>query len=77
MPRAVKAVYENGVLKLQEPIALAEHAEVKVLILGQGQGQQGAGEGVDWGAWRPLIGSIRGGPDDVSERHDDYLDRSD
>jgi len=29
---AVEAIYENGVLKLQEPVALAEGAHVRVFI---------------------------------------------
>ncbi len=74
MATPVKAVYEEGVLKLKEPIALEEHAEVEIVIL---SGTQRPGESVDWGAWKPLIGSIEGGPHDVSERHDDYLYRPD
>jgi predicted DNA-binding antitoxin AbrB/MazE fold protein len=32
MPLTVEAIYENGVLKPVEPLALAEHVKVKVTI---------------------------------------------
>ena len=33
MTRAVSAVYEQGVLRLKEPVALADGADVEVIII--------------------------------------------
>ena len=72
MTTAVKAVYEDGVLKPEEPLEPEEKTEVEVLIhepAGQGSrttpraGRRSTGS----------IGSMKARTTDVSEKHDDYL----
>ena len=75
MSTTVKAVYENGVFKPKEPVSLAEHAEVEVVIPTPPAGPAAA-DGEDptgWKAIDELIGCIKGGPSDVAENHDHYL----
>ena len=68
----VKAIYENGVFRPQEPVHLAERTEVEVVIL--------AATSIDvddptgWTAAEALIGFIDDAPADMAEYHDHYLD---
>ncbi len=73
MATAIKAVYEDGVFKPKEPVALEEHAEVEVLI--PARQTQASDDPTGWKAIDELIGFIKGkgGPTDVSENHDKYL----
>jgi predicted DNA-binding antitoxin AbrB/MazE fold protein len=67
----VKAIYENGVFKPQEPVHLDEHTEVEVLI------PQKVSADIDdptgWRAAEALIGFIDDAPADMAENHDHYL----
>ena len=67
----VKAIYENGVFKPQEPVDLDEHTEVEVLI------PERVAAAVDdptgWKAAEALIGFIDDAPADMAENHDHYL----
>lgn len=71
MTTAVKAIYEDGVLKPKAPLALEEHSEVEVLVLKPVA--RDADDPTGWKAIDSLIGVARGGPSDTSEKHDDEL----
>lgn len=75
MSTTVKAVYEEGVFKPKEPVSLAEHAEVDVVIPAPATTSAEADEDdpTGWKAIDELIGCIKGGPSDVAENHDKYL----
>lgn len=66
MTVAVRAVYEDGVLKLEKPLDLEEHAKVRVMV-------EEETDPTGWKALRSLIGIIKDAPPDVSENHDKYL----
>jgi len=73
MTTPVKAIYEDGVLKPKEPLSLAEHTEVEVLVL-----QPLARDPDDPTGWKAIdrligIAHDEAGPTDVSENHDEYL----
>lgn len=68
----VKAIYENGVFKPQEPVHLEEHTEVEVLIPVP-PSQPDAEDPTGWKAAEALIGFIEDAPADMAEKHDDYL----
>jgi predicted DNA-binding antitoxin AbrB/MazE fold protein len=67
----VKAIYENGVFKPQEPVHLEEHTEVQVLI--PVQPSTDADDPTGWKAAEALIGFIEDAPADMAEKHDHYL----
>ena len=67
----VKAIYENGVFKPREPIHLAEHTEVEVVI--PTATASDADDPTGWKAAETLIGFIDDAPADMAERHDEYL----
>ena len=67
----VKAIYENGVFKPQEPIHLKEHTEVEVLI--PPAAQPDSDDTTGWKAAEGLIGFIEDAPPDMAEHHDSYL----
>ena len=71
MTTAVKAVYEDGVLKPKTPLPLEEHSEVEVLVLRPSL--RDAEDPTGWKAIDSLIGAARGTPSDASERHDEIL----
>jgi predicted DNA-binding antitoxin AbrB/MazE fold protein len=66
MTTAVKAIYEDGVFKPKEPVDLEEHAEVEVLI--PTQPKRDPDDPTGWKAIDRLIGSLKSGASDVSER---------
>jgi predicted DNA-binding antitoxin AbrB/MazE fold protein len=66
MTTAVKAIYEDGVFKPKEPVGLEEHAEVEVLI--PTQPKRDPDDPTGWKAIDRLIGSLKSGASDVSER---------
>jgi predicted DNA-binding antitoxin AbrB/MazE fold protein len=68
MTTAVKAVYEDGVFEPKEPVEL-EHAEVEVLI--PTQPKRDPDDPTGWKAIDRLIGSLKSGTSDVSEKHDE------
>ena len=70
---AIKAVYEDGVLKPKEPLELAEHSEVEVLVLPTAQSAEDD-DPTGWKAARRFIGLWKDAPaDDIAEEHDEYL----
>jgi predicted DNA-binding antitoxin AbrB/MazE fold protein len=78
---AVEAVYENGVLRLEQPVDLKEHAKVRVIIE-DGEQARSAMEDDDptgWKTARELIGCITEDlvAENVAENHDRYIYRRD
>ena len=67
----VKAIYENGVFRPQEPVHLAERTEVEVLIPATTSSDMDDPTG--WKAAEALIGFIDDAPSDMAEHHDHYL----
>lgn len=67
----VKAIYENGVFKPQEPVHLDEHTQVEVLI--PSPASPDADDPTGWKAAEALIGFIADAPSDMAEHHDQYL----
>ena len=74
MTVAVEAIYEDGVLKLEQPVPFKEHARVRVTIE-EDAAQAPREDAPELGAWEGLIGCIESGPTDVSEKQDEYLYR--
>jgi predicted DNA-binding antitoxin AbrB/MazE fold protein len=68
-------VYEgNGVLKLEQPVALKEHERVRVVIETQAEATPRADDDpTGWKADDELIGFIKDAPPDMAEKHDEYL----
>jgi hypothetical protein len=71
MTTAIKAIYEDGVLKLKAPLHLEEHTEVEVLVLKPVA--RDADDPTGWKAIDSLIGAAKGPPSNASEKHDDAL----
>lgn len=73
----VEAVYEDGVLKLQRPLALKDKARVRVTIEAESASEDQDPTG--WKAADRLIGSITEPlvADDVVENHDRHIYRHD
>jgi len=67
----VKAIYENGVFRPQEPVHLAERTEVELLI--PAATSPDVDDPTGWGAAEALIGFIEDAPPDMAERHDQWL----
>jgi hypothetical protein len=73
---AVGAVYENGVLKLDQPVGLKEHAKVRVVIETPPADSDAAdGDPTGWKAARRFIGLWKDAPagERIAEEHDKYL----
>ncbi len=71
MTTAIKAIYEDGVLKPKAPLHLEEHSEVEVLVLKPVA--RASDDPTGWKAIDSLIGVAKGSPSDASEKHDDTL----
>lgn len=70
----VDAVYENGVLKPERPLALKEKAKVHVTIEAQAEETSPSDDPTGWKAADELIGFIKDGPKGpIGVNHDDYL----
>ena len=73
----VDAVYEDGVLKPERPLALKDKAKVHVTI--EARAEETPAENDDPTGWKTidrLIGCIEDGPKGaIGEKHDDYLCR--
>lgn len=70
----VDAVYEDGVLKPERPLALKEKAKVHVTI--EAREETPAGQDDDPTGWKTameLIGCVKDGPEDGAENHDRYI----
>ena len=66
----VKAIYENGVFRPQEPVHLDEGTEVEILI--HAEVQPDADDPTGWKAAEALIGLIDDAPADMAEHHDQW-----
>ena len=66
----VKAIYENGVFRPQEPVHLAERTEVEVLIPTT---SPDVDDPTGLKAAEALIGFIDDAPADMAEHHNHYL----
>lgn len=72
----VDAVYEDGVLKPERPLALQERAKVHITIekkLDDAQEPEDAGVATSWNAIDELRGIVKDAPADMAENHDQYL----
>ncbi len=73
----LKAVYEQGVLRLKEPLPLPDGAEVDVTVtLREARGEQSqAMEDRSWDALTQLLAecAINTGVSDLARQHDHYL----
>ena len=67
----VKAIYENGVFKPQEPVQLEENTEVEVLLPPTPSVNNNGRSA--WDAAQTIIGLIEDAPPDMAENHDFYL----
>ncbi len=75
MTVAVEAIYENGVLKLQKPVALKEHSKVRVIIEGEGADEADDDDPTGWKAAERFIGLWKDAPpgEPIAEEHDQHL----
>ncbi len=69
----VKAVYEEGVLKPKAPLPLKEHEEVEIEVRRTPAAAADDDDPTGWKAIDRLMGSVKSGLKDVSEKHDAYL----
>lgn len=77
MATAIKAVYEDGVFKPTEPVALEEHTEVEVRVPAEAAAEDDDPTG--WKTARELIGCIQEElvADDVAVNPDRHVYRRD
>ena len=76
MSTAVKAVYENGVFRPEEPVALADKARVRLIIeIRPEAAQQEDDDPTGWKAAREFIGMWKDAPEGepIARDHDKYL----
>ena len=77
MTRNLKAIYEQGVLRLNEPLPLAEGTgvDVTVSLREEGDGRSRAMKESSWDALSKLIAdcAIDTGVSDFASSHDRYL----
>lgn len=72
----VDAVYEDGVLKPERPLALEDKTKVHVTIEAKTEetsSEMGADDPTGWKAIDALRGIVKDAPLDVAEKHDKYL----
>jgi len=71
----VKAIYEDGVFKPKEPVALEDKAEVELEIKPASRPAEDDDDPTGWKAAREFIGMWKGGTpgEAVGEDHDEYL----
>ena len=71
----VDAVYEDGVLKPERPLALKEKAKVHVTIEARSEAAPAVGDDdpTGWKTAMELKGCIKDAPPDMAENHDNYL----
>jgi predicted DNA-binding antitoxin AbrB/MazE fold protein len=75
MTIGVNAVYEDGVLKPERPLALKDKAKVHVTIEAEEAPAAKDDDPTGWKAAREFIGMWKGGTpgENVGEEHDKYL----
>lgn len=71
---AIKAVYEDGVLKPAEPLELAEHSQVEVVIVSASNPTEDD-DPTGWKTMREFIGMWKDAPEGepIARDHDKYL----
>jgi predicted DNA-binding antitoxin AbrB/MazE fold protein len=71
---ALKATYEDGVLKLERPLELPEHSRVELVILGRETTTEDD-DPTGWKTAERFIGFIKDAPrgEPIAEEHDRYL----
>jgi predicted DNA-binding antitoxin AbrB/MazE fold protein len=71
----VDAVYEDGVLKPERPLALKEKAKVHVTIEAKDEvtDTSNPDDPTGWKAIDALRGIVKDAPPDMAENHDKYL----
>ena len=72
----VDAVYEDGVLKPERPLALKERARVHVTIEAKSDAltdTRNPDDPTGWKAIDALRGIVKDAPPDMAENHDKYL----
>ena len=78
MTTNLKAIYENGVLRLQEPLPLPEGAQVEVTVTTSEEDNGELSQKTNGQAWDVLTQllaecSIDTGVSDLAQQHDHYL----
>jgi predicted DNA-binding antitoxin AbrB/MazE fold protein len=77
MTTNLKAIYENGVLRLKEPLPLPEGAQVDITVTSQEDNSDRAQgmEDQSWDALTQLLAdcAIDTGVTDLAQQHDHYL----
>jgi predicted DNA-binding antitoxin AbrB/MazE fold protein len=73
MTITVAAVYEDGVLKPEVPLDLEDKSKVTVTIEAPQGPKADDDDPTGWKAIDRLVGSVKSGLGDVSEKHDEYL----
>lgn len=78
MGTTIKATYERGVLKLEEPISLPDGAEVHVVVISNEEGNGERSQGMDNHSWDALTQlltecAVDTGIPDLASEHDHYL----
>lgn len=73
MATAIEAVYEHGVLRPKEPLALEEGAEVEVIVISRETGAQVASETPDDLSALLEKCAVDTGIPDLAQQHDHYL----
>lgn len=77
MTTNLKAIYENGVLRLKEPLRLPEGAHVDITVTSQ-EDDGGRSQGMEDQSWDALTQlltqcAIDTGVPDLAQQHDHYL----
>lgn len=75
MTTAVNAVYEDGVFKPEEPVALQDKAKVRLIIESVPQAAQEDDDPTGWKTARSFIGLWKRAPkgEPIARDHDKYL----
>jgi predicted DNA-binding antitoxin AbrB/MazE fold protein len=75
MTVTVEAVYEDGVLKLEKPVGLKEHAKVRVIIEQETETTTDNDDPTGWKTARRFIGLWKDAPagEPIAEQHDQHL----
>jgi predicted DNA-binding antitoxin AbrB/MazE fold protein len=73
-----KAIYENGVLRIEEPLALPDGAQVDVTVVSHEEGTGERSQGMQrqsWDALTQLLAecAVDTGIPDFARKHDRYL----
>jgi predicted DNA-binding antitoxin AbrB/MazE fold protein len=67
----IKAIYENGVFRPKEPVELADHTEVEVVLPSPASANEA--DSTESGPFDDIIGIIKDAPKDMAQNHNFYL----